>query len=189
MAEWLLVETLSDLRHRARDGASTYERIGIASIVRRTLSDKTDSGGPVIHKARARLGLPAPIFEYTPMRIEDEKDEPGWKTRLSFARLALAAPSQTGGLDEFLAAAAAYHKGSYVAVNQVNRYFAFVHGGVHLGEPRDEFSEEVQHLASAMPEIATGWSNTLSAIAIITSRAIEPLVTAIEADPLPRPLP
>lgn len=123
------------------------------------------------------------------MRIEEEVDEPGWKMHLSFARMALAAPSQTGGLDDFLAAPAAFHKGSYISVNLVNRYFAFVHGGVHLGEPDNDFDEEVQHLASAMPEVASGWSNTLSAIAIISCRAIEPLVAAIDADPLPRPLP
>jgi len=39
IAEWLLVETVGDLEHRCREGATTYERLGISAILRRLLTD------------------------------------------------------------------------------------------------------------------------------------------------------
>lgn len=188
IAEWLLIETLPDLTHRARPGAPTYDRLGIAALVRRTLTDNPKNGKPVVHAARERLGLAQPLFSWAPMELIRDESGPGWKTRIAFAGESFSQPEEQGTIDDLLAAPAAFYRGDLISVNEVNRYFAHVNGAVHLGapDPESEFEAAIQAAVASVPTMGGIWSETLAAIAEVVVRGLQPIADEIARNPMPQ---
>lgn len=184
LAEWLLIESVSDLAHRCRPEASRYERLGISAILRRLLMDRR----PVLHLARKRLAIPSPTFAFTPIAEVDREPTAGnLVLTISLGSVYSENPTTTGGADEFLAAATGFSYPSEVTVREAIRYFAHSYGGVHLGHPETQFERVVQIVSASMPLLSDGWTHTLVGIAEVTTRALAPIVNALESDPWPSP--
>ncbi|BFM23508.1 hypothetical protein CHE218_05500 [Microbacterium sp. che218] len=188
IAERLLLWTVPDLEHRSRSGASHYETLGLAGILRRTIADKNS----VVHAARQRLGLPLPTFSFTPFEpppsFRPRPDGRGLVPALAFTEPSFSDPSTHGTMAEFLAAPAAVHFGSLVSVKRVIKYFAHVEGAVHLGGPEDSFERLVQQVVASVDILGAQWAGTLSSIAQVTVRGLIPMADAIRADPIVPPL-
>lgn len=179
IAERLLLGTLPDLRARTEHGASTYELLGAAAILRRTVVERHR----LIDVARARLRLPRPMFSYSPFHPPAATSTPGAVRVLGFAR-SFEVQDVTTGIDPFLTAPAASFRSTPVSVRRVIRYFANVHGGVHLGHPKDEFERTLQWATASIPIAEQMWMQTIRSIAVVTVAALEPIAEAIAADPL-----
>lgn len=180
IAERLLVWTLPDLRHRTREGASHYETLGLAALLRRTIADSNS----VMHAARQRLRLPAPTFAYTPYTRIPDPEGSRWVAVLGFSGLEFAEPTVRGSAAHFLAAPVAFHRQDMVSVKRVISYFAHVEGGVHIGRPEDEFEEMTQRMVASVDIASLRWVGALTGIALATIRALEPLEDAINAQPI-----
>lgn len=182
-AEWLLLETLRDLRNRVATATTPYEQLGISALIRKLIADSTKSAGPLIHTARRRTDLPTPTFEYTPFPIDTTRPD----IVIALADEHFTVPTVSSDLEGFLAATAGSYGGTPVSVLMLNRYFANVHGGVHSGAP-DTRSREFDRMLrgiSTLPHLAD-WPLTrvLLPLGAVTARAFEPLEREL-GGPLP----
>lgn len=185
LAEWILVESVPDLQRRTQPSATAYEQLGVAAILRRLLLDKH----PVLHRARSRLGLPEPVFEFVPHREpEIERAPTGLQMQFQIGSLDRASPTHSTGLEGFLAARAGTLFGAPVTVRDVIRHFAHAHGGVHLGAPESSFERVVQRIASVAPGHSI-WTLGLASIGRVAARAMTPLATELRENPYPPPDP
>lgn len=179
LAEWLLLRTMEDLEVRCRPGSDTYTLLGLSPLLRKLLTDHR----PLVNGARARLQLPAPEFSFTPFEYPADEDTPEFRLLVGFAQDDFMTPTTTTGLKGFLNATIGYHRQDPVTVRNVIRYFANTHGGVHAGTPDPGFEREVQRFTVSSDLMATGWMQSLVRISAVTLRALEPVATAIRADP------
>ncbi|MDR6141393.1 hypothetical protein QE375_000947 [Microbacterium foliorum] len=183
IAEWLLVETVGDLEHRCRDGATAYDRLGISAVLRRLLTDRHK----ILHPAIARLALPKPVFHFTPYKKPYEHPEAKLRIAIAFGNPSEEPRTHSGNLEAFLASVAAYSFGEPVSVKDVIRQFAHTYGGVHLGKPGSPFERSVQRAGAVMPYAVAGWSKSLVGIATVTLDAIKPIANDLKASPYPPP--
>lgn len=181
LAEWLLVHTLDDMEARTQPGQSRYGILGLAPLLRRALLDES----PIVHLARSRLKLHAPRFECTPF-VQSPPEPPveggRWLTVLRLSGESFSEPTIKFGVEKFLAAPIGQLRRDDVTVLQLIRYFAHVHGGVHIGKPESALESLMQSIASASDEVAESWMEALRSIAVVTIRALRPLQARIEAD-------
>ena len=181
LAEWLLVESVDDLRMRSREGASRYERLGISAVLRRTLTDKR----PVLPLARARLKLAPPMFSFTPWTGPDPEPTQGGLIKVFDWAHGFSIPTEMTDLDGLLKADVGHFFRKRVTVLDLIRYFAHVYGGVHLGKPTNDFEAVTQRFAASHELLAAGWEHALADIARVVIDGLTPLTDAIRADPFP----
>lgn len=183
LAEWLLVETVADVRTRSEDpgSRSRYELLGIAPLLRKLLLDGSALVDSVL---AARRGIP------TEFRIKPwAKPQPG-ADELPYA-LRLAGPELVGGSDalalptiaEFARARVGLVDGADLTVRQVVRYYANVEGGVHFGVPKEEGQETMKTMAPVLLGNTTGQIEILGHLGQIVVRALTPLCDSILASP------
>ncbi|MEV8023422.1 hypothetical protein [Microbacterium sp. NPDC080220] len=180
LSEKLLAWTLPDLEQRSRPDADFYETLGLAAILRRTLTDKH----PVVNSARARLRLPGPIFEFTPFDVPPPSPPGhGLTPMLALAGDEFTEPTERANLRRFLSTPAGHLYSEPVSVRDMIDYFANVNGAVHLGKPKSRFEEVVQQFVVSTRMSTSLWTGTLRHIAIVSIRALRPLIEQIEANP------
>lgn len=168
LSEWILIRTLPDLRSRITSH-DDYDRLGIAHLMRRMLLDAR----PVVHLARRRLDIPAPMFDFTPYNHASSRLPEGLPLYVSGG---FAEPKLRGDLAAFLAAPIGHFRGDAVSVRMLLRYVAHVDGGVHLGRPSDAFEEYLQDgLANFQIMARVMLLNTLADIAEVALRALRPI--------------
>lgn len=183
-AEWLLVNTIPDIERRLAPGMSRYEVLGLAPILRRTLLDRP----PVFHVARKRLKIAAPSFRFTPYEPQPviQHDASGERRQLVLALAdgGFALPGVAADIEGFVGAPVGQHLTEPLTVKTIIRYFAHVHGGVHVGPPEDDAHELMQTIGSPAGHLQEVWMRPLRAIAAVTVETLRPVSDALmEADP------
>lgn len=181
IAEWLLIESVEDLRDRTRADASRYDVLGISAVLRRTLSDRR----PVLALSRARLKARAPQFSFTAWSGQVAEPPPGGLMRVFDSADNFDTPTVTTDLDGFLSAEAGRFFRDPVTVRTLIRCFAHAYGGVHLGTPENEFERMAQRLVASHELLTRGWETTLKQIAVVAADALTPLAELLRANPAP----
>ncbi|MGO4383405.1 hypothetical protein [Specibacter sp. RAF43] len=186
LAEWLLVETLADVRRRSEDpGArSRYELLGIAPLLRKLLID----GRPLLNTVRAaRPEVP------TKFRIRQwSAPEDGQRGEDLPYFLRLGGPELIGGpedpalrkLEQFIGARVGMAQGRPLTVREVVKYYANVEGGVHFGVPKENAQSVLSQMAPMLPGRSTGHIEILAYLGAIVVDALTPLCESILASPL-----
>lgn len=135
-AEWLFVETVSDVRRRSEDpgSRSRYELLGIAPLLRRLLLD----GSALVDTVRtARREVPIE-FRINPWSAPDERgDDLPYAMRLACSKL-IGSPDglALSSVEDFTSRVGLVDAAD-LTVRQVVRYYTHVEGGVHFGIPED----------------------------------------------------
>lgn len=186
LAEWLLVETVGDVRRRSEDpGArSRYELLGIAPLLRKLLIDAS----PLLNTVRAvRPDVP------TDFRIRQwsAPDDSRGHADLPYL-LRLGGPELVGGpedpvlpkLKHFIGARVGLVQGRPLTVSEVVKYYANVEGGVHFGVPKDETDHVLSEMAPVLLGRTTGQIEILAHLGAIVVDALTPLCESILAMPL-----
>lgn len=184
-ADQLFVQTLKDLAARSAPGATEYDLLQTAALLRRLLLDGSAS---LVHQVnrtrrqevryranrRAPPSDPAPTFWAIQDGFDPDTAVPG-----------LSHPEALD-LDQLLNAPLMLMGGQILSVREVIRYVANVAGGVHLGLPR---TPKEQALASVGATIRLGGQSpevrSLLAVARVVSKGLAPLVMLVEASPPP----
>ena len=177
---WLLPEMLADLRKRSDAAATRYEMLGIAGIVRALLLDPMT----IESTARRRPAIPSPRFSYTPYEPQTEPALGGlyWhESGVSTVVFATAdekftRPTVTTDLRRFLRAPVGQLREQLVTVKEYVHAYSHVLGGVHLGRPKSPHEDALQSLVATLDDHSIHWSRTLQHIAVVTNRALLPLV-------------
>ncbi|MCW2165422.1 hypothetical protein B0I12_002577 [Microbacterium hydrothermale] len=185
LAEWLVVETVADIRRRIAPGWSYYDRLALSALVRRALID----GNPLANAARSRLRLPQPRFMFSAHAdFPSGKVEPGTNRRAhgSFS-YSPTHPGEEHTMKQFLAAPVGVMGGEPVTVRALVLYFANVYGGVHHGKPSGEIEEFFQQTLVSLDFMRAMMFDTLTRIAVATADALDPIARAVEATPLTWP--
>lgn len=186
LAEWLLVETVADVRRRSIEpGArSRYELLGIAPLLRKLLID----GQPLLNTVR-----PVRPEVRTEFRIRQwsaaEDAQPG--EDLPYL-LQLGGPELVGGpedsalpkLKHFIGARVGMVRGRPLTVREVVKYYANVEGGVHFGVPREDAQSGLSEMAPMLLGRSTGHIEILAHLGAIVVDALTPLCESILAAPL-----
>lgn len=176
---WLLPEMLADLRKRSDAGATRYEMLGIAGLVRALLLDPMT----IESTARRRPAAPAPNFDFTPYELRAERAPGGllWHDSGTFTVVFATAdarfthPTVTTDLRRFLQSPVAQLHEKPVSVKEFVHAYSHVLGGVHLGRPKSPHEELLQSMVASLDHHTIHWSRTLQYIAVVTNRALLPL--------------
>lgn len=186
LAEWLLVETVADVRRRSEDpGArSRYELLGIAPLLRKLLID----AHPLLNTVRAtRPEVP------TEFRIRQwSAPEDGQYGEDLPYLIRLGGPELVGGsedpalpkLKHFIRATVGLIRGRPLTVSEVVKYYANAEGGVHFGVPKDENDHVLSGMAPLLLGQSTGQIEILAHLGTIVVEALTPLCNSILASPL-----
>jgi hypothetical protein len=186
LAEWLLVETVADVRRRSQyPGArSRYELLGIAPLLRKLLIDAR----PLLNTVRAFRPEVPTDFRIRPWSAaEDSSDD----TDLTYL-LRLGGPELVGGpedpvlpkLQQFIGAKVGLVQGRPVTVREVVKYYANVEGGVHFGVPKEQADHVLSEMAPVLLGHSTGQIEILAHLGAIVVDALTPLCESILASPL-----
>jgi hypothetical protein len=186
LAEWLLVETVADVRRRSEDpGArSRYELLGIAPLLRKLLIDAR----PLLNTVRATR--PEVPTEFRIRQWGAPKDEQHGEDLPYLLRLG--GPELVGGsedpalpkLKHFIGARVGMVQGRPLTVSEVVKYYANVEGGVHFGVPKDETDHVLSEVAPLLLGHSTGQIEILAHLGTIVVDALTPLCDSILASPL-----
>ena len=186
LAEWLLVETVADVRRRSEDpGArSRYELLGIAPLLRKLLID----GRPLLNTVRAaRPEVPTDfrIRQWSAPEDGQHGEDPPYLLRLG-------GPELVGGpedpalpkLKHFIGARVGVVRGRPLTVLEVVKYYANVEGGVHFGVPEEDAQRVLSQMAPMLLGQSTGQIEILAHLGAIVVDALTPLCESILASPL-----
>lgn len=186
LAEWLLVETVADVRRRSEDpGArSRYELLGIAPLLRKLLIDAR----PLLNTVRATR--PEVPTEFRIRQWSAPKDGQHGEDLPYLLRLG--GPELVGGsedpalpkLKHFIGARVGMVQGRPLTVSEVVKYYANVEGGVHFGVPKDETDHVLSEVAPLLLGHSTGQIEILAHLGTIVVDALTPLCDSILASPL-----
>lgn len=185
LAEWLLVETIADVRRRSEEPGirSRYELLGIAPLLRKLLID----GRPLLNTVRAaRPGVPMEfrIRQWSEPDSQHGEDLP--------YMLRLGGPELVGGpedpalpkLKQFIGARVGMVEGQPLTVSEVVKYYANVEGGVHFGVPEKDAQRVLNQMAPMLLGRSTGHIEILAHLGMIVVDALTPLRESILASPL-----
>ena len=186
LAEWLLFETVADVRRRSRDPSarSRYELLGIAPLLRKLLLDAR----ALINTVRtARPGVP------TEFRIRQWNAPEDGQHEEDLAYLVrLGGPELVGGpedpalpkLKHFIGARVGMVQGRPLTVREVVKYYANVEGGVHFGVPEEDAQRVLGQMAPMLLGRSTGHIEILAHLGTIVVDALTPLCESILDSPL-----
>lgn len=186
LAEWLLVETVADVRRRSEDpGArSRYELLGIAPLLRKLLIDRR----PLLNTVRAaRPEVPTEfrIRQWSAPGDDQHGEELPYVLRLG-------GPELVGGpedpalpkLKHFIRARVGVVRGRPLTLLEVVKYYANVEGGVHFGVPEEDAQRVLSQMAPMLLGRSTGHIEILAHLGAIVVDALTPLCESILASPL-----
>lgn len=209
VAQWVFKQTMDDIKRRVHDPALSgdrYQILGIAPLLRKLLID----GGNLVQAVnrRYKLGL---SFQIAPFDIQERelyeiitssfpKPAPTLK-ELGYWRLFAPGllmpnedrPGESLTLPHFLAAHVGIVNGHRLSVRELVKFYCIVEGGVHIGMPRQKFEKDMLMMVPSelvMPNWGVDNSpiSSLYVCAEIVILALEPLLEAIENDPV-EPIP
>ncbi|WP_311212275.1 MULTISPECIES: hypothetical protein [unclassified Arthrobacter] len=183
LAEWLFVETVSDLRRRSKDPGrrSRYELLGIAPLLRKLLLD----GSSLVDTVRAaRLDVPI-HFRIKPWSAPDE---PGYDLpyaiRLADSTLVSSADCMAlSTVEDFASTRVGMVDGLDLTVRRVVRYYAHVEGGVHFGIPKEDGQQTMSSMAPLLLGNTTGQIEILGHLGQVVVEALTPLCDSILTSP------
>lgn len=177
LAEWLLVETVDDLRHRIAEPATRtrYELLGIAPLLRKLLLD----GAPLLETVR--VGRPEVPVEFC-IRPWTEPTNgltvDGLERYLSLGdeRL-IGSPGDCviTNLEELRTTVIGMTQGEHLTFRSLVRYYSHVEGGVHFGTARDVVEPTLSNMAPMLLGHSTGQIQTLAHLGRIVVDALDPL--------------
>lgn len=174
----LFLDTLADLRHRSSADAKEYDLVQAAGLLRRLLVDGQRLIDQVNREHRMRLAF---VVNTPPERSAGATlwaRADGLDPETSYRQV-----PTTLDLAGFLREEVIMTEGHLVTLREAILYLSHVEGGVHAGRPTGPKEEALHRLAS--DRVFNGYtlaSRTIAAAARITSRALDPMRTAVEAD-------
>lgn len=185
LAEWLLVETVQQIRTRLSPDATLYERLMLSALVRRALID----GRPLADAARSRLRLPKPTFLFTPdVSIAPAPPQGPQTAQSRWVPMGQLGVPAGGGIEytlkDFLRVQIGSLRGVPITVRSLVKYFANVYGGVHHGVPESDVERFFQQTLVSVEPVRSLMFDHLSRIAVSTADALEPIAEAVSASPL-----
>jgi hypothetical protein len=183
LAEWLFVETVSDVRRRSEDPSSRsrYELLGIAPLLRKLLLD----GSALVDTVRtARPEVPIE-FRINPWSAPDERgDDLPYAIRLGDSKLT---GSPDGlvltSVEDFTRTKVGRVDAADLTVRQVVRYYAHVEGGVHFGIPKEDGQHTMNEVAPVLLGNTTGQIEILGHLGQVVVQALTPLCDSILTSP------
>lgn len=186
LAEWLLVETVADVRRRSEDPSvrSRYELLGIAPLLRKLLID----GRPLLNTVRAARPEVRTQFRIMQWSAPEDDQHEGDLPYL----LRLGGPELVGGpkdpalpkLKHFIGAKVGMVQGRPLTIREVVKYYANVEGGVHFGVPDEGTQRVLSQMAPTLLGQSTGHIEILAHLGAIVVDALTPLCESILASPL-----
>lgn len=183
LAEWLFVETVTDLRERSRDPASRsrYELLGIAPLLRKLLTDRGDPLLVTVKRVRREI---TPGFRIRPWQAPSNANESlNYLIRLGGPDLVGDAATEALTADQFLAARTGMVEGEDLSVKQVIRYYAHVEGGVHFGDPDEDGQKAMRSMAPVLLGNTSGQIEILGYLGQVVVDALMPLCVSILNSP------
>lgn len=183
LAEWLFVETVSDVRRRSEDpgSRSRYELLGIAPLLRKLLLD----GSALVDSVRtARREVPIE-FRINPWSLPDERgDDLPYAIRLGGSKL-IGSPDglALSSVEDFTRARVGLVDAADLTVRQVVRYYAHVEGGVHFGIPKEDGQQTINEMAPVLLGNTTGQIEILGHLGQVVVEALTPLCDSILTSP------
>jgi hypothetical protein len=186
LAEWLFVETVSDLRQRCRNPRERgrYQLLGIASLIRKLLVD----AHPLVHTVRdVRREVPLQ-FRIVPWAVPESKEADSIPSLDYYLRLGgmemVDGPKDAAlPLRAFLRASVGQADGEPLTVRDVVLYYSHVEGGVHFGTANDPTQRVLSSMAPLLLGHTTGQIQILAHIGAIVVDALIPLCDAILSAP------
>lgn len=183
LAEWLFVETVSDVRRRSEDpgSRSRYELLGIAPLLRKLFLD----GSALVDTVRtARREVPIE-FRINPWSGPDGRgDGLPYAIRLGDSKLVGSPPGlELSSVEDFTCTRVGLVDGANLTVRQVVRYYAHVEGGVHFGIPKEDGQQTINQMAPVLLGNTTGQIEILGHLGQVVVEALTPLCDSILESP------
>jgi len=186
LAEWLLVETVADVRRRSNGpDPSRYELLGIAPLIRKLLLDGT-SLVDTVRTTRPEIPVQFRIRPWNAPAAEDGAALPPglWLLRLGGPELVGGPESRARmSVGEFINTRVGIVNGADLTVRDVVRYYAHVEGGVHFGEPREAVQTTLSGLAPLFLGQTSSHIEILAQLGVVVANALTPLCNSILESP------
>ncbi|MHA7156216.1 hypothetical protein [Arthrobacter sp. TMN-50] len=181
LAEWLFVETVSDVRRRSEDpgSRSRYELLGIAPLLRKLLLD----GSALVDTVRAARQEVPIEFRINPWSAPDKRaDDLPYAIRLGDSRLAGGPDGLAlSSVEDFTCTRVGLVDAADLTVRQVVRYYAHVEGGVHFGIPKEDGQQTMNEMAPVLLGNTVGQIEILGHLGQVVVEALTPLCDSILA--------
>lgn len=183
LAEWLFVETVSDVRRRSEDpgSRSRYELLGIAPLLRKLLLD----GSALVDTVRAARREVPIEFRINPWSAPDKRgDDLPYAIRLGNSKLTGSPDGLAlSSVEDFTRTRVGLVDAADLTVRQVVRYYAHVEGGVHFGIPKEDGQQTMNEMAPVLLGNTVGQIEILGHLGQVVVEALTPLCDSILTAP------
>lgn len=178
--DWLFLETVKDLDVRARAGASRYEKLGIAPLLRKLVLDKHPLVRAVAERHRD-VPIAFRFVPFTPAEPDPARD-PSIVMMYAYAKADYYAPdAEPSPLKHLLRSPVAVSESGPVTFAEIVQHYSHVEGGVHLvRQPADPLSKLLLTMSGTALDHEDLFVDVLVPLGRVVHDGLQPLVARIK---------